>query len=69
MNGRETPANKTVRLSLEAKIKDFYTARDMTQVNALLDVYPNNRERPQISMEQAQHIAMEGMKQICGTQD
>lgn len=56
MENRETPGGKTVRLSLEARIKDFYKASDMAKVNEVLDYYPHNKLRPEITLEQAMQI-------------
>lgn len=64
MDGRESPGGKTVRLSMEAKIKDYNNAGDMTKVNELLDMYPQNKVRPDISVEQAQHIATTSLQNL-----
>ncbi len=55
----ETPGNKTIRLGIEAKIKDFYANDDIKQVNALLDVYPHGKPRPEIALQIAGIIVEE----------
>ena len=57
MDVRETPGNKTIRLSKERLIVDYNKAGDSDKVNKALDTYPYGKERPPISVEQAKHIA------------
>ncbi len=56
VDNRETPGNKTIRLTKEKLIADFYKAGDSNQVNIELDRYPHNKPRPEISMERAKDI-------------
>lgn len=58
----ETPGGKTVRLGIEATIKDYYLAGDMTKVNECLDVYPHNIERPTPSLEAVRHMRKVAMR-------
>lgn len=57
MDNRETPGNKTIRLSKERLIVDYNKAEDSDKVNKALDTYPYGKERPPISLEQARHVA------------
>lgn len=52
----ETPFNKTIRLGLEARLRDHYKAGDVHVVNDLLDIYPTGFPRPEISVETARHV-------------
>lgn len=62
MDNRETAGNKTVRLGMEAKIKDFFNAGDIVQTNKLLDRYPYDKPRPNISEERAKEIGSEVLR-------
>jgi hypothetical protein len=66
MLGRETPGERVVREGKEAKIKDYYLAGDMAKVDEILGEYPY-KERPEISLEQAHHVARSAIKNT--TQD
>lgn len=57
----ETPGERTVRLGKEKGIKEHYLAGDMNKVNEILQEYPY-RERPDISLEQAHHIARSAIR-------
>lgn len=52
----ETPGERTVRLSIENRLKDYYLAGDMAKVNECLDYYPHNKERPTPSLEAVRHM-------------
>ncbi len=63
---RETPGNKTVRLGKEAKIKDYHRAGDAVRCNEVLDVYPYNQPRTEISLERAHDLARKAITRYSG---
>lgn len=54
---RETPSNKVLREHREERIVDYLNKHDGRNMDAELDVYPYGEPRPEISLEQAHHIA------------
>lgn len=57
MSNFEVPAQKTVRLGKEQKIRDYHGGGDTFHSDQELDSYPYDKLRPELTVEEARHIA------------
>lgn len=64
MNDRETPGEKTIRLGIESRIKDYHKAGDSPQVNLGLDSYPHGKLRKELSSAAMYNLVSPGVKRF-----
>lgn len=55
--GEESPFQQTTRQGIESRIAEYAAAGDMVGADRELDHHPYGRDRTDISLEAAKHIA------------